>query len=236
MKRYAFFVYGVVAHLAFLLIFLYMAAFTGNFAVPKTVDSGMDGFSWSAVIGNTLLIVLFGVQHSIMARPGFKRVWTRILPKEIERSTYVMISNALMVLLMVAWQPVGPLVWNVSDEVGRALLWSLFATGWLMVPVVSLLINHFDLFGTRQVWLQLKGRDYTHLPFDTPGNLSLRPPPPVCRLDAGLLGDAHHERGASALRGSAHHLQCSSPFPSRSAISYSTSATTTGTTASGFRP
>jgi protein-S-isoprenylcysteine O-methyltransferase Ste14 len=169
MKRSLAFTYGIACHLLFLATFAYMACFTGDLWVPKTIDAEGSGFSWSAVIGNSLLIALFAIQHSVMARPGFKRWWTRFVPTEIERSTYVLASNVVVIAIMWLWQPIGPQVWQVQNELGRALLYGLFATGWLMVPVVSLLINHFDLFGIRQVWLHLRRRPYTHLPFATPG-------------------------------------------------------------------
>jgi protein-S-isoprenylcysteine O-methyltransferase Ste14 len=167
-KRVGFFVYGVTAHLAFLVTYAYMAAFTGNL-VPRGVDAAGASFSWWALATDALLIGAFGLQHSVMARPGFKRWWTRFVPTQIERSTYVWISSVLFAGLMWAWQPIGPIVWHVENPAGRALMWSLFAVGWLMVPLVSLFIHHFDLFGTRQVWLHLQGRPYTHLPFATPG-------------------------------------------------------------------
>ena len=169
MKRIAFFVYGVVSYLLFFAVFLYLAGFVGNFAVPIRIDAPDAGFSWRALGGNALLIALFALQHSVMARPAFKARWTRLVPQEIERSTYVMLTNAVLVLLVLFWTPLGPTVWHVEDPVGRALLWALFGLGWAMVPVVSLLIHHFDLFGLRQVWLALRERAYTHLPFRTPG-------------------------------------------------------------------
>lgn len=169
MRRILFFVYGVVSHLLFLAIFGYMAGFVGNLLVPHTIDGSGAPFTWSALLIDTLLIALFAVSHSVMARPAFKARLTKVVPTEIERSTYVLVANLAMALLIVLWQPIGPSVWNVANEYGRAALWTLFAAGWLAVPVVSLLINHFDLFGTRQVWLQLRGRQYSHLPFRTPG-------------------------------------------------------------------
>ncbi|MHC5210672.1 MAG: methanethiol S-methyltransferase [Planctomycetota bacterium] len=169
MQRIAYFAYGLFSHLLFLGVFLWMAAFVGNLFLPQTIDAAGAGFTWTAVGIDTVLIALFGLQHSVMARPGFKRWWTRIVPAQIERSTYVLISCIVLVAMLLLWQPIGPLVWDVTHPVGRALLWGLFAAGWLMVPVVSLLINHFDLFGTRQVWLALKGKAYTQLPFRVPG-------------------------------------------------------------------
>jgi protein-S-isoprenylcysteine O-methyltransferase Ste14 len=167
-RRILFFAYGVASHLLFLAVFATMAGFVANL-LPIAIDAPGAGFSWGAVLGDTLLVALFGLQHSVMARPGFKAWLTRIVPPEIERSTYVLVSNAVVLLMIALWQPLGPNVWHVEHEVGRAVLWTLFAAGWLMVPVVSLLINHFDLFGTRQVWLQLRRAAYTHLTFRTPG-------------------------------------------------------------------
>jgi protein-S-isoprenylcysteine O-methyltransferase Ste14 len=114
------------------------------------------------------LIALFGIQHSVMARPKFKRWWTQFVPQAIERSTYVLFSNLLVMLLMWQWRPIGGVVWDIQNPVGRASLYELFAIGWLMVPAVSLMINHFDLFGTRQVWLNMRGHAYSSLPFRTP--------------------------------------------------------------------
>jgi methanethiol S-methyltransferase len=169
MKRIAFFAYGTFCHLLFLAIFAYMAGFVGNLVVPGGIDAPDAPFSWAGALVDTGLILLFGLQHSVMARPSFKRWWTRFIPSEIERSTYVLVSCLAMAAILIFWQPIGPIIWDVQGEIGRASLWALFATGWLMVPLVSLLINHFDLFGTRQVWLQLARRPYTQLPFGTPG-------------------------------------------------------------------
>jgi protein-S-isoprenylcysteine O-methyltransferase Ste14 len=113
-------------------------------------------------------MAVFGLQHSVMARPWFKRAWTRIVPEPIERSTYVLVSCAVLGLLMWQWRSLDSVVWNVENPIGRGVVWALFAAGWLTVPLVSLMINHFDLFGTRQVWLYLLGRPYSSLPFRTP--------------------------------------------------------------------
>jgi protein-S-isoprenylcysteine O-methyltransferase Ste14 len=168
MRRWLFFIYGAASHLLFLATFAYMAGFVGNFLVPKSIDSAVDGSIGSAVVINLLLLALFAVQHSVMARPAFKKVWTRIIPEPIERSTYVLISCIVTVLLMWQWRGIDGVVWNAQSPVLRGLLWALFAVGWLLVPVASLLINHFDLFGTRQVWLYLRGREYQALPFRVP--------------------------------------------------------------------
>lgn len=167
MRRWCFFVYGVFCHLLFLATYAYMAGFVGNFLVPNSIDSA-PAEPLFAIGVNVLLIGLFGVQHSVMARPWFKRIWTRLIPQPIERSTYCLFSCGVTFLLMWQWRGLDAVVWDVQDPLGRGLLWGLFAAGWLMVPAVSLMINHFDLFGTRQVWLYLRGRPYTSLPFRTP--------------------------------------------------------------------
>jgi protein-S-isoprenylcysteine O-methyltransferase Ste14 len=168
MKRWAFLLYGVVGHALFLAIYAYMALFVGNFLAPKTIDEPAGGSAPWAVAVNLILLAAFGLQHSIMARPGFKDVWTRVIPKPIERSTYVLATCAVVALLMWQWRPVETVVWDVEQPLARGLLIGLFAAGWLMVPAVSMMISHFDLFGTRQVWLYFRGEPYTALPFRTP--------------------------------------------------------------------
>lgn len=168
MKRYLFLLYGVGCHLLFLVIFGYMAAFVGNVLVPKTIDTTTGSGIGAAIAINLLLLGLFAAQHSIMARPAFKEVWTRIVPKPIERSTYVLFSCIVSALLMWQWQGIDIVIWDVQQPVLRVMASSLFVFGWLLVPFVTMLINHFDLFGTRQVWLHLKNREYTSLPFRVP--------------------------------------------------------------------
>jgi protein-S-isoprenylcysteine O-methyltransferase Ste14 len=168
MRRWLFFVYGVSCHLLFLVTFAYMAGFVGNFVVPKSIDSAAHTPTSVAILINVLLLALFAVQHSVMARPAFKRVWTSIIPEPIERSTYVLVSSAVTFLLMWQWRGIDQVVWDVETPLLRGLLWGLFATGWLLVFLASLLISHFDLFGTRQVWFYLRGRVYEPLPFRVP--------------------------------------------------------------------
>ncbi len=169
MKRWLFLVYGVAGHATFLATYAYMAGFVGNFLVPKTIDAPAGGHMAQAIAINLLLVGIFAVQHSVMARPDFKVLWTHLVPQPIERATYVWMANAVTILLMWQWRPIDALVWDVEQPVVRGMLWSLFAAGWLAVPLVSLLINHFDLFGTRQVWLYWRNKPYTELPFRTPG-------------------------------------------------------------------
>lgn len=167
-KRISIFLYGLVSYAVFFTTFLYAIGFVGNFLVPRTMDSApVQGYGSSLLIDLTLL-GLFAVQHSVMARPAFKRWMTRVVPESAERSTYVLASSLALIALFAFWQPLGGAVWTVNDAGARGVLWGLFAFGWLLVLVSTFLINHFDLFGLRQIWLQLVGRPYTHLPFGTP--------------------------------------------------------------------
>lgn len=169
MKRILVFAYGLINYLAFLGTFLYLTAFLGNFFALRSIDSAPVGPLWQALIINTLLVAVFAVQHSVMARPKFKQWWTRFVPKPIERSTYVMFSNLALILLFWQWRPTGGVIWDVQDAIGRDIFHALFAVGLLLVLVATFLINHFDLFGLRQVWLYSRGKPYTALAFKTPG-------------------------------------------------------------------
>jgi len=166
--RVATFVYGVLCYLIFFGTFLYAIGFLGDVMVPKSIDSGRTGPLGEALLINAALLTLFAVQHSTMARPWFKRMWTRIVPNQIERSTYVLLSSLALILLFALWQPIGGIIWKVEQPVLRAVLYGLFATGFLVVLISTFLINHFDLFGLRQVYLYLRGKPYTQLRFGTP--------------------------------------------------------------------
>jgi protein-S-isoprenylcysteine O-methyltransferase Ste14 len=168
MKRWIIYIYGVSCHLLFFLTFAYLLGFVGNFFVPRTIDSPPAKSPATALAIDLLLITAFALQHSVMARPGFKRIWTRVIPHPAERSTYVLASCLVTMGLVWQWQAVDLVIWDVQHQVARGLLWGLFATGWFLVPAVSMMIDHFDLFGTRQAWLFLRAREYTHLPFRTP--------------------------------------------------------------------
>jgi methanethiol S-methyltransferase len=169
MNRIAAFAYGTLCYLLFLAPFLYGVAFLGNFGPIKTIDgTAVMPFGQAGLI-NALLLGLFAVQHSVMARPAFKRWWTRLVPKPVERSTYVLFSSLALLVLFHFWQPMGGTVWEMQDPLGRGAIYSLYAGGWLLILVTTFLINHFDLFGMRQVWLYLTGQPYTPLTFTTPG-------------------------------------------------------------------
>lgn len=165
MKRYLTVGYGAAAYLLFLAVFLYLVAFVGNFWVPRTVDHGVSAPIGQAVLVNMLLLGLFGLQHSVMARPGFKARWTRLVPPSIERSTYVMLSNAVLVLLYWQWRTMPAAIWDVELPAGRLVLWTLFGLGWVIALASTFMINHFDLFGLRQVYLASRAKPYTDLEF-----------------------------------------------------------------------
>ena len=165
MGRILGFLYGIVCYLLFFVTFLYAIGFVGNLFVPKSIDSGEPAAFGQALLINALLLGVFAVQHSVMARPGFKNWWTNFVPKPVERSTYVLLSSLALILLFCQWRPMTDIVWNVENEIGRNVLWALFALGWLLVLVATFLINHFDLFGLRQVYLFLRETKYTELPF-----------------------------------------------------------------------
>ena len=173
MKRYAIFGYGVVCYLIFFATFLYAIGFVGNIWVPQSIDAAPRLATSEALLINLLLLGVFAIQHSVMARPGFKRWWTRVVPEPAERSTYVLFSSLALIVLFTYWQPLGGMIWQVHDPGGQFTLYSLFAFGWGLVLVSTFLINHFDLFGLRQVWLYLRGQDYTPLSFVTPGPYKL---------------------------------------------------------------
>ena len=169
MSRIAVFLYGVAAYGVFFVTYLYAAGFVGNFIVPKSLDSPPTAPFATAVMINLSLLGLFAIQHSVMARPRFKRLLTRIVPQAAERSTYVLASSLALILLFRYWSPLGGLVWDIQNPAGRAAMYAAFAFGWLLVLVTTFLINHFDLFGLRQVWFHLRGRAYRPLHFVTPG-------------------------------------------------------------------
>ena len=169
MTRVAFLIYGVACHLLFLGVYAWMGAFFGNFdLIGKTIDSPAEtSLGWALAI-NAGLVLAFALQHSVMARPAFKKIWTQIIPEPIERSTYVLCSCIALGALLYFWQPLGGVVWDLPTGPARWIAWGAFAIGWFMVPAVTFMLNHFDLFGLRQVWLYWRGEPYTSLPFSTP--------------------------------------------------------------------
>lgn len=163
------FLYGVAAYAAGLANLLYFIGFSGNLFVPKSVDLGGEASWIHALLINLLLLAMFGLQHSVMARQGFKRWWTRVVPAAVERSTYLVATSATLALLFCFWLPITePVVWQVREPNGVALLWGLFAFGWLLVLVSSFQIDHFELFGLRQVVARLTRRDGPRIRFSTP--------------------------------------------------------------------
>jgi protein-S-isoprenylcysteine O-methyltransferase Ste14 len=168
MKRIAALAYGVACYAVFFATLLYAIGLLGNFGVPKSIDSGPEGSVAMALLIDGALLALFALQHSIMARPGFKRAWTRLVPEPVERSTYVLFSSLALLLLFWLWQPIGGIVWSVGSGLAATGIYVLYATGLLIVLLSTFLINHFDLFGLRQVYLYCRGRKYTHLHFRTP--------------------------------------------------------------------
>jgi protein-S-isoprenylcysteine O-methyltransferase Ste14 len=162
-------IYGVTSYLVFLASFLYAIGFVGNLLVPKSIDSGTSVRLPTPVVVDTVLLLLFAVPHSVMARPAFKRWWTKFVPPPVERSTYVLQSSLLLGLLFWQWQPIPTVVWDVGHPAGRWLLHAIFWAGWAFVLVSTFLIDHFDLFGLRQVFLHASGREYTPPAFRTPG-------------------------------------------------------------------
>jgi protein-S-isoprenylcysteine O-methyltransferase Ste14 len=168
MKRLAIFSYGIASYAVFFGTFLYGIGFIGNLWVPKSMDSPRDVPFGTALLIDLALLAVFAVQHSVMARPAFKRWWTRLIPEAAERSTYVLLSSLALIALFYGWQPLGGQIWNVTAPAGVVFLYGAYFAGWLLLLYTTFLINHFDLFGLRQVWLNLAGKPFTAVPFRTP--------------------------------------------------------------------
>jgi protein-S-isoprenylcysteine O-methyltransferase Ste14 len=169
LKRLGVFLYGVLCYVVFFATFLYAIGFVCNLYVPRSLDGPPVAPLASSLIVDLGLLLLFALQHSVMARPAFKRWWTGLIPEPAERSTYVIASSIALIVLFAFWRPLGGVVWSVTQPTAVIVLYSLCAFGWLLVLVSTFLLNHFDLFGLRQVWLHLRGAPYTHLRFSTPG-------------------------------------------------------------------
>jgi len=168
MKKTIFLLYGVISYLLFFGTFLYSFGFVGNLFVPKSIDGPAQVPLLQATLINAGLLLLFALQHSIMARPAFKATWTKLIPEPLERSTYVLLSSICLVLLETQWQPMGGIIWSVESVVGKNIITGIFITGWLIVLLSTFMINHFDLFGLRQVWFYFLGKKYEPLHFRVP--------------------------------------------------------------------
>ena len=169
LSRVTIFFYGIFCYLVFFATFLYALGFVGDLYVPKSIDSGAQGPWLPALLVDAGLLGLFAVQHSLMARPWFKRAWTRAVPEAAERSTYVLFSSLALLLLFWRWQPLGGVVWELE---GRAVVWAVYGLyffGWLLLLASTFMIDHFDLFGLRQVWRNFRGLPYAQPEFRTPG-------------------------------------------------------------------
>lgn len=168
MKRGLIFVYGVVTYLFFFATFVYAIGFIGNIGVPKSMDSAPTEPLMASLLIDLGLLTLFAVQHSGMARPAFKRWLTRYIPVEAERSTYVLLSTACLALLFWLWAPLGGVVWNVTSPLGQYALYGMYFASWALLLYATFLINHFDLFGLRQAYYALLGKEMPALKFVTP--------------------------------------------------------------------
>jgi methanethiol S-methyltransferase len=162
--------YGLLSYLFFLATFVYAIGFVGNLPLlPKTIDTGAAAPLAETLVVNLALLGLFAVQHSVMARQGFKRWWTKVIPKSVERSTYVLAATAALALLLWQWRPIAePVLWSVSDSVARFVFNAVFWVGWGVLLISTFLINHFELFGLRQVWANLRGQALPAPVFHTP--------------------------------------------------------------------
>src|SRR5258706_14006467 len=169
--------YGTVSYAVFLATFLYAICFVGNvveipgiagLVIPKTIDSGTPGPVFESVIVNVILLSIFALQHSIMARPAFKRIWTRQVPASVERSTYVLFASLALALICWQWRPLPDAVWTVTNPLGALVLTLLFWAGWGVVLASTFMVNHFELFGLRQIWARFRGGDVPVSTFRTP--------------------------------------------------------------------
>jgi protein-S-isoprenylcysteine O-methyltransferase Ste14 len=168
LKRLGYFAFGIASYLVFLGTFLYAIAFVGGIGISNRLDGQLQGSVTSAATVDLLLLLVFAIQHSVMARRWFKERWTQIVPWAVERSTYVLCASLALLLLFWQWRPLGVEIWTVENSLGRVTLWTIFGLGWTIVLCVTFLISHFDLFGLRQVWMPLIGKPYTPVEFRTP--------------------------------------------------------------------
>ena len=170
MSRAATLIFSIICYAIFFATFLYLIVFVGDFTFATiTVDSGPEAPPAVAAIIDILLISLFGLQHSVMARPTFKAWWTKIVPPPIERSVFVLAASIALMILFLGWRPIDAIVWNVTNPILKDLIWILFWAGWLTVLVSTFLINHVELFGLQQAWLHVRGREAARPELRQPG-------------------------------------------------------------------
>lgn len=169
MKRVLVFGYGVAVYAIFLATLLYAVGFIGNLIVPKSIDAGKGGPLAEALLIDLALLAVFALQHSCMARQGFKNIITRFIPEPIERSTYVLFSSLALLLIFWQWRPIGGVIWEVENQLGQIMMDVVYASGWVLVLLTTFVIDHFDLFGLRQVYLYLRREPYRKPSFVTPG-------------------------------------------------------------------
>ncbi|MCZ6483119.1 MAG: isoprenylcysteine carboxylmethyltransferase family protein [Alphaproteobacteria bacterium] len=169
MGRALAFLYGLISYVIFFATLLYAIGFVGNLVVPKSIDSGHVGPVGQALIVNILILALFAVQHSVMARQGFKDWWTKIVPQPVERATYVLLSSLILILLFWQWRPMAGEIWSVDNAYGRGVLVTLYFAGWVILILATFNIGHFDLFGLNQVYCYLRGKERGPNVFKTPG-------------------------------------------------------------------
>lgn len=168
MARFLALVYGVLNYLAFLVVFLYAIGFVGDLVVPRSVDRGPHAPVGEAIVIDVVLLGVFAAQHSVMARPAFKRWWTRVVPQVVERSTYVLASNLVLALLFWQWRPIPAVIWDVTTPAARIGIHVLFWLGWAIALTSTFLISHFDLLGLRQVYAAWRAKPYSLVGFRAP--------------------------------------------------------------------
>lgn len=168
MKRWMTLSYGIAAYCIGMASLFYMIGWLGNW-VPRSIDAAPSGTLASAALINLFVFLAFGIQHSVMARPAFKKVLTKLIPESAERSTYVLCSGVCLTAMMLLWQPMGGQIWKIEYQPLRCVMHGIYVLGWAVLVGSTFALNHFDLFGLRQVWLQFRGKPYEHLEFSTPG-------------------------------------------------------------------
>ena len=167
MKKALIFIFGIVAYAIFFFAFLYAIGFTGNVLVPKSIDSPSDVTIFQALLTNLILLGIFAVQHTVMARPAFKEKWNKLVGAAMERSIYVLLSSLALLLLFWQWQSIGTIIWQVENPIISAIIMGIYALGWLIVLLSTFMINHFHLFGLQQIYSNLKNKPIADLKFTT---------------------------------------------------------------------